>query len=131
MSSLNQVVMSGRLTKDPAVATARNGNEYTTVRIACSREWNDKNGGGKQEETCFINAKAWDKTGKNLAKFFKKGSPIILQGRLRLAEWKDEDGKNNSFHEITVENFFFMETKKDAESTVEVGSTDSSGFDAV
>ncbi len=126
MSNLNHVVMTGNLTKDPRTGTAKNGSLFTEIRIASNRKWNSKNGDGLQEETCFINAVVWGVRAKTLVEYFKQGSPILIEGYLKLKEWKDESGNPRSNYEININNFEFMSSKPKEEV-----ADSESGFDNI
>ena len=130
MSNLNHIVMTGNLTKDPRTGTAKNGSPFTEIRITSNRKWNGKNGDGLQEETCFINAVVWGKRAKALADHFKQGSPILIEGYLKLKQWKDEDGNPRSNYEININNFEFMSSKP-REEVVAIADGSNGDFDTV
>ncbi len=125
MSNLNYVVMTGNLTKDPRAGTAKNGSPFTEIRIASNRKWNSKNGDGLKEETCFINAVVWGKRSEALARYFKQGSPILIEGYLKLKQWKDDDGNPRSNYEINIKNFEFMSSRPEKEEEVTASTSDS------
>ena len=87
----NNVVLVGRLTKDPEVKEA-GSSVVTKLGIALNRNWkNDKD--EWQQKTTFVDVEAWGKTGEIAAEFLKKGAVALVQGRLEMDEWEGTDGK--------------------------------------
>lgn len=101
----NIVVLNGRLVKDPDLRTTPSGKSICNFTIAVDRR-------GKDEGADFIDCSAWEGTGETIAKYLKKGSPILIDGRLRQDTW-EKDGKKNSKISIVVNNFQFLSTVKE------------------
>lgn len=80
---MNQVNLIGRLTQDPELRTAKNGNPFVAFTIAIN-EW------GQQNNTNFINCFAWNKTAENMDRFLKKGSLVAVEGSLRSRTTTDD-----------------------------------------
>ena len=111
--ALNSVTLSGRLVEDPT--TAQVGKDSLTVchfTIA-----NDKR--GKDAGTNFIDCTAWKGLGETIAKFFKKGSLIIITGRINQESWKDKDGNNRSKLGVIVDDFCFSGNKSESKTPSE------------
>jgi len=103
MPDLNKVMLAGRLTRDPEARVLPNGTSLCKIGLAYSRKFRTKEGEQK-EETLFINATCWDKTAEFVRDHFKKGRPVLLEGRLKLNEWDDKaTGQKRSTIEITAE----------------------------
>jgi len=98
MASFNSVVLMGNLTRDPEL-------RYTPAKVglAMSRRWRDKNE-QLQEEKTFVDVTAWGKTAETVAKFLKKGAPLLVDGRLRWHAWETDKGEKRSKLEVTAEN---------------------------
>jgi len=107
MPNINVCILAGNLTRDPAISYTPNQTAVADFGLAINRQWRDKSG-GKKQETCFLDCRAFGKTAENIQKFFSKGNPIFVQGRLTLDEWTAQDGTKRSKHRITVENFQFI-----------------------
>ncbi len=107
MASYNRIVMVGNLTRDPEIKYTAGGTALCKFGIATSRKFKRKNGEGG-EDVCFITCVAWAKTGEIIAEHMKKGSQILVEGRLTFSTWQGNDDKKHSKHEISVENFQFL-----------------------
>lgn len=103
---MNILIQKGNLTRDPETRYTPKGTAITQFGIAVNRRWKGEDGQAKEEVT-FTDWQAWGKTGETIAKFFKKGDPIICEGRLAQEEWEDKQtgekrrkslGKLETFH---------------------------------
>lgn len=101
---LNNVTVMGRLTKDPEVRYTQTNKPVASFTVACDRD--------KGEGADFFDCVAWEKTAEFLNKYFKKGSMVIVDGRLSQRMWEDRDGKKRSTTEIVVDRIYFGESKK-------------------
>jgi single-strand DNA-binding protein len=103
MPDLNKVMLAGRLTRDPEARVLPSGMALCKLGLAHSRKFRTKDGEQK-EETLFINATCWGKTAEYVRDHFKKGRPVLVEGRLKLDEWDDKtSGQKRSTIEITAE----------------------------
>ena len=102
--SLNHVCLDGRLTKDPEIRYTQSKKAAASFRLAVNRDG---------EGTDFLNCTAWDKTATFLEQYFKKGSRLILAGKVRSKEW-EKDGKKQYGMEIVADRIYFGDSKKDA-----------------
>lgn len=120
--SLNNVIVMGHLTADPE-AKGQEGN-VVVFSIGTNRRWTGQDG-TKHDESSFFDIVAFGKTGENILKFFTKGKPIIVQGRLQQERWEDrETGGKRSKVKIVCELFHFVGSKDDQGSG---GNNDDSG----
>lgn len=84
---VNSLVFQGRLTADVELKKTQSGISHTEFTIAWSEMY-------KEIETrCFLRCKAWRQTAEFIAKYFKKGSQILIEGRMVTEEWENEEGK--------------------------------------
>ncbi len=112
MGSYNKVLLMGNITRDIELRTLPSQMSVAQIGIAVNRKWRDSNSGELREETTFVDCEAFGKTAENIAKFFSKGKPIFLEGRLKLDQWKDKtDGSNRSKLKVIVDTFQFVESK--------------------
>lgn len=119
---MNKIMLMGRLTDDPKMITAKNENNFTIFGLATNRGWINKVTGEKEKETCFFDCKAFGKTGINISKFFVKGRPILLEGRMQMHKWIDDGGKNRQKLEVFVQGFEFIDSKKQDSIDISVSS---------
>lgn len=106
---LNEITIMGRLTKDPELRRTGSGVAVVSFTIANERDF--KNGEGKRE-TDFFDIVAWRQLGEFICRNFKKGSMIIVSGRLQRRSWTDKDGYTRWTTEIVAGNAYFGEAKK-------------------
>jgi single-strand DNA-binding protein len=110
MANLNRVMLIGRLTRDPETRRTQGGSVVVNFGLAVNRTWRRKDSDERVEETTFIDAEAWDKTGETFAKYVHKGSQVYVEGRLKLDQW-EKDGKKFSKLRVVMEEFQFLDPK--------------------
>lgn len=101
--------MVGRLTRDPELKSTNNGKYYCRFSLASNRY----DFGKKQDVAGFFDCVAWSKQAETISKYCSAGNRIGISGRLAWSSWQDSEGKKRSKVEIVVDNFQFLETKKD------------------
>ena len=101
---MNKVTLSGRLTKDPVVRYTPSGKAYARASIAVDRRT-------KEKTADFFNLVAWEKTAEIMEKYLKKGSKILVDGRLQFSQYEDKDGTKKSNVDVIVDSFEFMDAK--------------------
>lgn len=106
--NINQVVIAGRLTRDPELKSTPSGMSVASFSIATNKLWKDKNTGEKKEATEFVNCVAWGKTAETVCQYFQKGKEIYVEGRLQTRSWDSQDGKKNYKTEVVIETFQFV-----------------------
>ena len=85
---LNKVILIGNLTRDPELKAIASGNKVCTFGLATNRVYKDASG-VRQEKTEFHNIVVWGKTAENVAQYMRKGSQILVEGRLETRSWDD------------------------------------------
>ena len=85
---LNKAILIGNLTRDPELKAIASGNKVCTFSIATNRTYKDTNG-NRQEKTDYHNIVVWGKTAENVATYMKKGSQILVEGRMETRSWDD------------------------------------------
>ncbi len=103
----SKVILMGNLTRDIEVRTTASGQNVANFTLAVTRTWRNQNG-QNQDQTSFINCVAWGRTGETIAQYVKKGSPLLVSGRLDQRSYDDKDGNKRSVVEVTVEDFTFV-----------------------
>lgn len=103
MPSYNKLILIGHLTRDPEVRATQNGKQVCSGGIAV----NEKR--GEHESVMFIDWAAFGKTGETMAKHLKKGSAVLLEGKLEFHQWDDKkSGTKRSKHQMMVFQFTFV-----------------------
>lgn len=100
--NLNKVLLVGRLTADPELRTTPSGTHVVSFSIATNRNWTDKSG-QRKEDTEFHNIVAWGRQADIVNQFLKKGSLILVEGRLQTRSWEGKDGQTRRTTEIIAE----------------------------
>ena len=101
--SINQVILLGRLTRDPEQRTTASGKNVVSFSIAVDRQSQD-------DQADFFNITAWDKLGDLVMQYLSKGRRGLIQGRLRQDSWEDKDtGKRQSRIEVTASDVTFLD----------------------
>ena len=101
--SINQVILMGRLTRDPEQRTTSGGKIIASFSIAVDR-------GGQDDAADFFNITAWEKLGELVMQYLSKGRRVLVQGRLRQDTWDDkETGKKQSRIEVTATDVTFLD----------------------
>ena len=113
---LNKIVIQGRLTKDPELRRTQSGTAVASATAAVDRDFKNQDG---NRDTDFIPIVAWKGTGEMLAKYFSKGQMIVVEGRLQLRDWTDNDGNKRRTAEIVANSVYFGDSKRDGGETVE------------
>ena len=107
MAGYNKVLLLGNLTRDPQLSYTPNQTAVVDFGVATNRRWTGQDG-SQREETCFVDCRAFGRMAENINKFFSKGKPIFLEGRLTFDSWTAQDGSKKSKLRVTVENFTFL-----------------------
>lgn len=119
---INNVVLVGRLTKDPDLRFTQSGQAVATFTLAVNR--NFTNGSGEREAD-FINCVIWRKSAESLANYAKKGTLLGVTGRIQTRNYENQQGQRVYVTEVVAENFQLLESKQqsDARGTVEMPKT--------
>ncbi len=107
MASFNKVIMMGNLTRDPELTYLPSQTAVVEFSLASTRKYRGNDGQNK-EDTCFIDCRMYGKRAEVINQYCKKGSPLMIEGRLQLDRWETQDGAKRSKHRIFVENFTFV-----------------------
>ena len=101
--SINQVILMGRLTRDPEQRTTTSGKGIASFSIAVDR-------GGQEDAADFFDVTAWEKLGDLVMQYLAKGRRVLVQGRLRQDSWDDkETGKRRTRIEVVATDVTFLD----------------------
>ena len=110
---LNQIVLMGRLARDPEMRYTQSQTPVCSFRIAVDRDFPNRDGGERQ--TDWIDIVAWRQSAEFVTRYFTKGSMIIVSGRLQMRDWTDRDGNKRTSAEVQAERVWFGETRRSRE----------------
>ena len=108
---LNKIILMGRLTRDPELRRTQSGTAVTSFSIACDRDFKSQSG---EKETDFIDIVAWRGTAEFVSKYFAKGRMAIVEGRLQIRDWTDNNGGKRRSAEVVADNIYFGDSKRDS-----------------
>jgi single-strand DNA-binding protein len=107
MSSLNKVMLIGRLGKDPEIRYTSDGSAVAHFSLATSETFLDKSG-TRQERTEWHNIVAWTKLADLSKRYLAKGRQVYIEGRIRTREWDDKDGNKRRTTEIIASQMVLL-----------------------
>lgn len=128
---MNVVILNGNVTRDPEVRVVKSGSKETKVAnftLASNRHFTRADG-SKDKEVTFVDCEVWDSGAETIGQFVKKGSPLLIEGSLKLDTW-ETDGEKRSKLKVRVNRFDLgprNKTSESVESSVEGGAEEGSG----
>lgn len=106
---MNQVVIVGRLTKDPEVKELEDGKKVSNMTLAVQRSFKNEEG---IYEADFINVNLWNGIAQNTAEYCKKGDIVGVKGRLQTSTYEDKESGDNKFRlDVVAEKVTFLSSK--------------------
>jgi single-strand DNA-binding protein len=106
----NKVILVGNLTRDLELRYTPSGTAVGNTGIATSRKFKGSDGQQK-EEVCFVDLTFFGRTAEIANQYLRKGSKVLVEGRLKFDSWEDQNGGKRSKHSITVENMTMLDSK--------------------
>ncbi len=110
--SFNKITVVGNLGRDPELRYTPQGNAVCNFSMATNEKRRDKSG-EFQDVTTWFRITLWGKQAENASKFLTKGSSVYIEGRLRVEEWSDRDGKNRYTLDVHATDMQFLGGKGD------------------
>ncbi len=108
MRGFSKAIVAGNVTRDPEMRATPSGAQACNFTIAVNRTFRGGDG-EQQEQTSFIDCVAWGRSGETIAQYVKKGSGLIVSGRIEQRSWEDKtSGQKRSRVEIVVDDFSFV-----------------------
>ena len=108
MRGFAKAFVAGNLTRDPEVRATPSGAQVANFSIAVNRSFRGADG-SQQEQVSYLECVAWGKAGETIAQYTKKGSSLLVSGRIEQRSWEDKtSGQKRSRTEIVVEDFAFL-----------------------
>ena len=107
MASFNKVILMGNLTRDPQLSYLPSQTPVCEIGLAVNHKYRD-NQGQMQEKVCFVDCRCYGKQADTLNQYMRKGQPLMIEGRLELDQWEDQNGGKRSKHRVFIERFTFV-----------------------
>jgi single-strand DNA-binding protein len=115
MASFNKVILVGNLTRDPELRYTPKGTAVAKIGLAVNRVWTTETG-EKKEEVTFVDVDMFGRTAENVAQYMRKGSSLLVEGRLRLDQWDDKQtGQKRSRLGVVAEVVQFLGSPRGGE----------------
>jgi len=116
MASFNKVILIGNLTRDVELKYLPKGTPVCNLSMAVNRRWKTE-AGEEKEDVYFAECKAFGKQAETLARYVRKGHPLLIEGRLTREEWDDKKtGDKRSSTLIMIETFQFLKGRDEGEA---------------
>jgi single-strand DNA-binding protein len=112
--NLNKVFIIGNLTRDPELRSLPSGSSVTSFGVATNRVWKNPQG-EKQEDVQFHNIVVFGKQADTVAQYLKKGSSVLVEGRIQTRTWDAQDGSKRNRTEIVAERIQFGPRRREVE----------------
>ena len=131
MPSYNKVALMGNITRDPEIRYLPNNTAVCDFGLAINERHKNKQTGEFEERTNFVDCTAFGRTAENISKFFLKGRPIFIDGKLRFEQWEDrQSGQKRSKLKVVVDlwQFVDIDPSKGEQQREPVGAGQSGGY---
>lgn len=112
MSDINNVSLTGRLTRDPELRVTAGGTQLLSFTLAFNTSVRNRQTGEWEERGNFIDCTMFGKRADALSRFLAKGQKVAIAGKLRYATW-DKDGQRHSKLDVIVDDIVFMSQRQD------------------
>lgn len=108
MPSLNKVFLMGNLTRDPEVRYIPSGAAVADLGIAVNERYKDRDSGEWKEKAVFVDVTVWRRQAETCAEYLSKGSPVMIEGRLQLDQWENNEGQKRSKLKVLADRVQFL-----------------------
>ncbi|MDR3550940.1 MAG: single-stranded DNA-binding protein [Candidatus Babeliales bacterium] len=126
MASYNRVVMVGNLTRDPEYKQLTSGQAVCRLGLASNRQFKNRQTGAMVQEVCYIDIDVWGPQAESCRQYLAKGRAVLVEGRLKLDSWEDQNGQNRSKHSIVADRVVFLASGAEAGAHAESDTADNS-----
>ena len=109
-SGINKVILVGNLGQDPEVKYTAGGAAVTTLSLATSESWKDKDTGSDQEKTEWHRVVLWRRLAEIAGEYLKKGSKVYIEGQLQTRKW-EQDGQTRYTTEVVGRDMQFLDSR--------------------
>jgi single-strand DNA-binding protein len=100
--------MIGNLTRDPEYKQLTSGQPVCRLGLATNRQFKNRQTGSMVQEVCYIDIDVWGPQAESCRQYLQKGRSVLIEGRLKLDSWQDQNGQNRSKHSIVADRVVFL-----------------------
>ena len=129
-SGINKVILVGNLGQDPEVKYTAGGAAVTTLSIATSDSWKDRDTGEDQERTEWHRVVLWRRLAEIAGEYLNKGSKVYIEGQLQTRKWEQE-GQTRYTTEIIARDIQFLDSKGTSSNTPSPENSDTSSNESI
>jgi single-strand DNA-binding protein len=104
----NRIIMVGNLTRDPELKQLPSGQAVCRLNVASNRQFRNRQSGDMVQEVCFVDVDVWGPQAESSNQYLEKGRQVLIEGRLKLDNWQDSEGKNRSKHSVVADRVVFL-----------------------
>ena len=124
--SFNKVILVGNLGRDPELRYTAQGTPVCTFSIATNERRKDRNG-EMQDHTTWFRVTLWNRQAETASQYLQKGRQVYIEGRLRVEEYIDRDGKPRQSLEVTATDMQFIGSRSDEQYAERAASASAGG----
>ena len=110
--SFNRIILVGNLGRDPELRYTAQGTPVCTFTMATNDRRKDRNG-EMQDQTTWFRVTLWNRQAENASQYLHKGKPVYIEGRLRVEEFTDREGRQRQSLEVTATDMQFIGSRQD------------------
>jgi len=126
MANYNKVILMGNLTRDPELRYTPNGTAVSTLSLAVNRRPKPDT---QEKEVDFFDIVVFGKQAENCSEYLRKGSPVLVDGRLQQRRWETDEGQKRSKVEVVAFSVQFLGSPKGGDSEPSMGTDSGPEFD--
>jgi len=123
MAGYNRIILMGNLTRDPDYKQLGSGQAVCRLGLASNRQFRNKQSGDMVQEVCYIDVDVWGAQAESCKQYLSKGRPVLVEGRLKLDTWQDQDSKTRSKHSIVAERVVFLSSANETGDFAQTGAS--------
>lgn len=127
MAGYNRIILMGNLTRDPEYKQLGSGQAVCRLGLASNRQFRNKQSGDMVQEVCYIDVDVWGAQAESCKQYLAKGRPVLVEGRIKLDTWQDQDNKTRSKHSIVAERVVFLSAAGEASDSAQSSADADSG----
>ena len=116
MAGVNKVIIVGNLGQDPETRTTQAGEMVTTISVATSEKWQDKQTGEVKEVTEWHRIVFYKRKAEVAAEYLSKGSKVYVEGRLKTRKWQDQNGQDRYTPEIIGDVLQMLDSRQSGDN---------------
>jgi len=108
MAGYSRIILVGNLTRDPDYKQLGSGQAVCRLGLAINRQFKNRQTGAMVQEVCFIDVDVWGPQADSCRSYLQKGRSVLVEGRLKLDTWEDQNGQSRSKHSIVADRVVFL-----------------------